>query len=299
MVTNKKNMKPRQYAALKGSINLGRTLQKEHPEIVNLFRGGLSDRKISQRLDIPQNYNVSYRVAMSAIRYSIVGYDGKYCNAGESYSGFMEISERENLTHEHRIESSHLIGLVVGKMLVDEKKGIHGRTSKEHSTDGIKGGNKTLEMKVGIHGQTSAERIASGKKGGKIAYTSGKGIHGRSEEERQIDRLKGGKTSGKKHYENGTGMFSRTPEKVREDSIKATLARGEIPWSDEEKEYLYRLSQNPNYFHPENTSWKGKPDIIKIRKEINTKFHEGKDLRTADTIRMNLTKIRKNKKIID
>ena len=297
MVNKNKILDPRQYAALKGSINLGRVLQEEHQGIVDFFRGGLSYRKISKKLDIPKNYGVSERVAMSAIRYSLAGYDGKYSNCGESYNGIIDILEIETLAHEHRVESSSLVGQVVGPILVKEKKGMFGRSPEERSEDGRKGGNKTLEIRVGIHKLTPKERIDASTSGGEKTYELSKGIYKKEyAEQRKKDRIKGGKVSGKKQYENGTGMFNRTPKEIKEDSIKATLARGEVPWSYEEKDYLYKLSINLEYHHPKSTQWRGKPDIKRIKMEIDRKFHNGRDLRTEDTIRMNLTKIRKMQK---
>ena len=66
-----------QYGAIARSIELGRTLQKEHPEIAVIY-GYYSQVDISNMLDIQSKYGVSDDVAWTGVRYAINGHEGSF-----------------------------------------------------------------------------------------------------------------------------------------------------------------------------------------------------------------------------
>src|SRR3989338_4264901 len=53
--------------------------------------------------------------------------------------------------------------------------------------------------------------------------------------------------------------------------------RGQIPWSDEERGYLFCLINNPGYHHQSGHS-AGPPDFSKIAPELNVKYHKGETI---------------------
>lgn len=72
--------------------------------------------------------------------------------------------------------------------------------------------------------------------------------------------------------------------------------RGQIPWSDEEREDLFYSINNPKCHH-QSGHLAGHPDFNKIAPELNTKFHQGENVRTPKSVRNYTTDLRrKNKK---
>ncbi|HJX50305.1 hypothetical protein A3K73_00335 [Candidatus Pacearchaeota archaeon RBG_13_36_9] len=116
------------------------------------------------------------------------------------------------------------------------------------------------------------------KRLGKKAYREKTGIHGLSDEDRSAFSRDGGKETKKRE----TGLFGMTSEERKEASRKANLSLGHILWSDEERDFAYQLSQNPEYHRGRRTETRR--DNIKITQEVNRVFHKGNPIRTRVAI---------------
>ncbi len=94
---------------------------------------------------------------------------------------------------------------------------------------------------------------------------------------------------------------SRTGWQKRQEMYGAPIealirGRGQIPWPNEEREYLLDLINNVEYQH-QSGHQAGHPDFSKIAPELNTKYHQGENVRTPKSVRNYTTDLRrKNKK---
>ena len=79
-----KELSNKQFGAITRGIELGRTLQKDHPEIAVIY-GYHPQRDIPKMLDIQSEYGVSDDVAVNGVRYAINGHEGSF--GIESYVG--------------------------------------------------------------------------------------------------------------------------------------------------------------------------------------------------------------------
>jgi hypothetical protein len=217
-----KEFSKEQVGAIARSIKLGRTLQKEHPEIAEMYIRH-TQSEIADKLKIQSKYGVGVRVARNGIHWAINGHEGSF--GIESYVGLMDKEEREWIGREHNVQN----------------------------------GQTAYEKGIGVHAQTT-------------------------EELREL---------GQTTYEQGIGVHGRTAEQMREDSRKGNLARGLTPWSDEEKEFAYMLSQEQEYQHP-NGRHAGKSNNELIAFALNMEYHDCKEVRSIIAVQIRLSEHRKS-----
>ncbi|MBS3093301.1 hypothetical protein J4456_01830 [Candidatus Pacearchaeota archaeon] len=148
-----------QIGAIKRSVILGRTLQEEHPELVDLYRNGKSLTEISDELEICVVYNVSESVSRNAISLALIGYGGAW--GFESYTGILKEDEVKLLGEEHKSQN----GKENGRILMENKKGIFALTTEQKIQTGRKSGNKTYNEKTGVHGRSAEKRKEDSSKG--------------------------------------------------------------------------------------------------------------------------------------
>jgi len=287
-----RELTPEQMVAIVRGINLGKTLQKDHLEIAELYGQDYTLSRIVEELSIPSNYGVSYNVARTGVRLTISGYGGGF-NI-DSYDGLINVDEREIISRKHMRES----GRRTGRRLYEEKRGIHGRTHEQMIEDGRKGGriggliggSVSYEKRVGIHGRTHEQHSEDGRKGGHKVYEQRKGWHGRTHEQIIEDGRKGGRKGGLKAYEERKGYHGRTPEQMIEDGRKSAVLRGQIPWTDEEIKFAYLLSEQPEYQWGEEC-YNGKPNFKKIIKGL---IEKGYPNRTGVAVSIMVSKHRRS-----
>jgi len=77
--------------------------------------------------------------------------------------------------------------------------------------------------------------------------------------------------------------------------LKVGVHANSIFWGLDEPKDTYGLSQSPEYQFQEGSNM-GKPNIELIRKEINKRYHGGKDVRTHNSIKYALFIFRKKMK---
>lgn len=141
------------------------------------------------------------------------------------------------------------------------------RLAREHNTEQ---GRKKYENSEGIHRLSSEEKrnaglkggSIGGLKGGRITYELKKGIHGRSQEQRVKDAHTAGPIGGK----------------------ASALARGFVPWTNEEIKTAYELGNQPEYQHNQGSSRPGLPVNAKIALQLNTMYHQGNPIRNAKAV---------------
>ena len=192
-----------QLVAMKNAIQLGRTLQKDHPEIAELYRQGNSIAQIGNFLRVELEYQVNYSVAWSGIQRAISGHQGGL--KVRAYMGLIEEDERRTLAKEHNRESS--------KRLCEDKKGVFSRTPDQVRKDS--------------------------QRAGKISYWGEKGLRNMAKEKRK----KVSQKAGRKIYEEKLGIHGLSPEETRANAEKGALARGCSLWTEKETIDAYNLLQ--------------------------------------------------------
>ncbi|MEK6846538.1 MAG: hypothetical protein AABY16_00015 [Nanoarchaeota archaeon] len=273
MNETQKDLTPQQIRAIEIAIKLGRTLQQNHPEIVDLYRQGFFLPQIVEQLDIVSEYRVTENVALSGVGYAISGNNSLFGKI--FYDGLIPEEERKELETEHKFEW----GKIIGSRTYEQRKGVHARTKEEmikHGRMGGKiGGSKSYGEGKGVHGMTTEQKEEASSKGGQISYLEGKGVHGMTTEQRQ--------EIAHKLHEQRKGIHALTTEERQQRGRLASISRGETPWSEEEKREAYRLYLSPDYRY-QTGNYKGKPMIEKILGTLNKKYHGGNPVRKKSTI---------------
>ena len=123
-----KELSGEQFGAITRGISLGRTLQRDHPEIAVMY-GYHPQTQIPEMLDIQSRYDVSDNVAVSGVRFAVTGHNGGF--GVEAYEGLMDEEEREWIGRIHNEQSCRK----VGRKIYEQGIGIHGRTAEQHSED--------------------------------------------------------------------------------------------------------------------------------------------------------------------
>lgn len=248
---------------------MGRVLQQEHSEIITLYREGNSHREIVKLLYIQLNYNVTYKIACSAVNKAIRGNSGIF---GERYNGLIPDAEAIKIAKDHKINA--------GKDLCKNRQGVHALSSEQLKEIGHKGGSTSYTKGKGIHALSKEDKRDAGLKGGQRAFELGKGVH--SLTKNQLREI--GHSSGNKTYEEGIGIHALSSKQRRENSLKGLLANGKIPWSSEEVGYAYQLSISPEYRNGLRISGKD------IAVELNSKFHKGDEIRNNRSVSKRIRK---------
>ena len=136
-----------------------------------------------------------------------------------------------------------------------------------------------------------------------VGHKEGFGIEGyvgliTDEEEREwIGRehmIQNGQKGGLETHKQGIGVHGRTAKQMSEDALKSTIARGRTPWTDEEKEFAYMLSQKQEYQHPNGSKNPGKSNNELIAIALNIKYHDCNEVRSTKAVELKLFKHRKS-----
>ena len=150
-----------QIGAIHHSVRIGKQLVNDHPEIAELYRGGMTHPGIAEILDVKGNYGISSDiVAVTSIYHAIKGHAGGF--GTESYDGLIsDLDELAGLEHEHRANG--------GRKSAELGLGIHAQTPEQRLEYGIIGGRIATELGLGIHGLTPEQKSEYGIIGGRIA----------------------------------------------------------------------------------------------------------------------------------
>jgi hypothetical protein len=294
---------PRQIVAIKRTISLARRLQKELPEIADLYRKGNYQPEIVNLLSICERYSVTESIARSAVGVALRGYSDPVVQR-RAFNGLLDESELCKLADDHK--SQHAIEQYL------EGRGACNLTPEQKGEFGKIGGKIAGELakknRHGICGLSTEQRRAigkiSGKKSGKIAYEQKRGVHALTHDQRVANGKLFGSKAGRKAYELGVGIHSLDSEGKRVASKLAVIAQGKTPWKERETtesycrlsehEYAYMLSQN-NQYQYQSGRWAKKPNMALIAKELNRIYHEDQPIRDAIKVQLALKYFKKQR----
>jgi len=184
-------------------------------------------------------------------------------------------------------------GKIVEMLNIKSEYGVNDNTAIggiHFAISGHNGGYKVESYDGLIPDEEEREIIGRGHRSeaGKISSLrlceQGKGIYGRTAEQRSNDSSK----NGHKLHKEKLGIFGRTAEQHGNDSSKGVISRGLTPWNDDERKDAYLLSTTPEYQRGSQVNNKS------IAEELNIRHHDGKKIRNARAISLQLDKHRKS-----
>lgn len=120
----------KRLCAIRIARDLGLVIQREHPEIVELYRSITPLPTIIRKLDLIDEYNVTEHIARNAVEYALRGYHWGF--GAESYKGAIkDEQELREIERKYRIKT--------GNRLKRRKIGICGQTAEEQREAAILG----------------------------------------------------------------------------------------------------------------------------------------------------------------
>lgn len=150
---------PEMITSIIRAIELGKSLQKEHPEIADLY-----EEKPLNEIVTELGISVS-RVNMKVAVYFAKNGNPGYFSTGP-YTGLItDKSKLEILRKKHKRRGMIEGGRKTGNKTYKERKGIHGISEEEHYRYSYLGGIRGYEQGKGIHAQSSEERKKASHKG--------------------------------------------------------------------------------------------------------------------------------------
>jgi len=255
---NEEIISSRQVAAITLAGRIGKQIQKDHPEIANLYKLGKTQPEIVETLSVNETYGVeSSQIAISAVCFALIGFGGN--TRCEAYSGLINKSELETLCQEHRSVS--------GERMREGGIGLFSISEEDQRENKRKGGRAAKSQGKGIFALTSEQRGENARR----SYEEGNSWWANLTVEERIEH-------GKKLHKKGIGIHKLTSDEKREAVLKSLKAQGMTPWSPEEDNYLLDVLKSKDYVILE----KGvrERDYSRIVRELNERFHEGTSIRT-------------------
>lgn len=271
------NLTLEQLSAIKRKIELGLILQKELPQIAGDYKDRFTHEEITEVYDISKTYRVTEEIARGAVSYAIRGYNKKINKINiPTYIGLIkDLTELDEIAEAHLIENGKITGLA----LKLAGKGIHAQTLQERMENGCIGGQITYQEKLGIYGRTSEQHSLDSQKAGLFIVekykAEGKGIFDINAGYQRMGGLVSGQKLGTKMRDEKRGIHAMTSEELsaaaKKGAAKALEACGFIAWSDEEIKEAKELRN------------KGL-EALEIADRINKKFHDNKKIRNRNGV---------------
>ena len=81
-----------------------------------------------------------------------------------------------------------------------------------------------------------------------------------------------------------TGFYGLSDDQRQEGVRNSIIARGKIPWEDDEIQYCVFMINYPAFRYPEGSQWVGKINRGLIKKILNDTYHKGEEIRTEASI---------------
>lgn len=151
---------------------------------------------------------------------------------------------------------------------------IRGKRGRKWNLDGLICNQDELNTLCAMHRKNAAEEN----------YQNGVGLAGLTDLERsRIGVLGSGRA---RELGRGIVALSRTELSAagKKGVLESMKSRGVVPWSDEEKEYAFSLSQLSEYKHQSGGCYRGKPKLKVITELVNRNFHAGREVRSRQTV---------------
>ena len=123
-IVRAKNREERIVLAIISSVNLGRVLQVNHPEIADLCRQGASYSDIAKELELVEpGFALSLDNAARVVGFAIRGSRNDYNGRIPTYSGLLGLEETRRLAREQFVKS--------GTKLYASRKGLFAMTKEQ------------------------------------------------------------------------------------------------------------------------------------------------------------------------
>ena len=291
-----RNLSQRQCAAIKRSIDFGRILVEEHPEIADLYKRGNTQEKIAEMLDLKSKYGHSNSVTRVGVLKALSGYEGGF--GLSEYEGLIPDSEeRSQLALEHMVE--------FGFKTLREKTGVFGRTSEKRTEDAIKSvvsRGQTPWKKQGDHLGNEIYCAID-----ELDYAHHLAQQPEFQEKGKMKRNKVKQIANELNKSYHQGELVRTPDTITTMLLEHKKANGFIPqtqnlWKKQgdhlgneiycaiaETDYAYHLAQQPEF-----KSGKTRAKTKQIAIELNKLYHQGESVRTSGKVIDLLGRIRES-----
>ena len=154
---------PGQRRAIISSIDLGKILQQEHPEIADLYRKGNGQEEIVRLKEFHKEYDKSIPIARGGVQRALAGHKKGF--EREPYEGLIPKEERDELEEEQRQKGRKKGQIKCGEIARDEGKGIFSLSFEERRELMRENGYKTLRERKGVHGLNHEERLSVSRQG--------------------------------------------------------------------------------------------------------------------------------------
>lgn len=256
---------PQQSSAIELGIVLGEKLQGLFPEIADDYRRGNSASQIVKKHNLEKILGCNYKVALSSVFHAISGYDGLFHILDiKPYEGLIkDQDEVKELAKKHNSESCRL----VGKDMLENKKGIFSMTKKERYKASCQGA-----VGRGMKPYSKEEFAFIKKLAKDSSYLKGKLLNVK-------------KIANEVNEKFHNGVAVRLSKSITKLLFRKKIRKAiQFVYSEEELNFIKELVNNPKY-------QKGKNSLLKeICKDVNTKIHEGKGIRTPNGINKFITR---------
>jgi hypothetical protein len=297
---------------IKASRRIARSIQQNHPEIVEDYRNGTTLDGILRKYDFETKYNSRYVTTLSGVRIALAG-QKNYFGDGAIEGLISEPKEIKKLGIEHRRTSGekcaqqqigvHALtyeercklakrNIEQGKCLTLEERSEIGKrclTLEERSEIG----KRNFEQGKGIASLTSDELSEAGRKGGQNIVQHRKGIHGLTSDE----IVKNSKLGGRASVVQRKGIHGLSFEQRSALTKERLTKQGYAIWKEREKytdlcvfseaEFANMLSQSPLYKKKSRINW------MLIAQKINEVYHGNTRVRNGKTTHLAVYRFRK------
>lgn len=147
-----------QMGAMKLSVETGKKIQGEFPQIALDYVNGLTAPELVEKYDIQKRYGIpNQSTARAAVSYALIGYAGRH---SPSYPALIRDPDiLKAIGEKHKKASAQK----TGKRMSNEGRGMFARTDEEIIEVGRKSGTNLFRSKQGIHAQTPAEKREVGR----------------------------------------------------------------------------------------------------------------------------------------
>jgi general stress protein YciG len=154
---------PEQIRAILIEREAGKLLAKEHPEIADDYRKGMTGQELAEKYELIEKYKIPSReMAKRTIGFAL-----------ENLIPKEELKEIELMRHKRW-----------GELLYEQKLGIYGMTAEERDEANKKGANILRKQGKGVHAMTHDAHVEAGRKGGTTTYERRNGLFTMTHEER-------------------------------------------------------------------------------------------------------------------
>lgn len=244
-----RTLEPRQIKAIKRSAELGIIMQRDHPEILTMYRGRIPKPEIVRRKGFTSMYNVPRSVALGGVKKAFRGHNGSF--GVRSYEGMADPKELDEI----KVDIMRANGIAGAQAHIDEGVGICFMTKEEKQRAASLGGAAAHLLRKGVHAMTREQLIAQGRASG----------------------TRGGATA----RDRKLGVFALTREQLRGASKKGVIARGQSLWTPAKLAFVTECAIDPKYQHGSFATNPGKPNWRLIAQAANVKFHGGENVLSA------------------